>query len=281
MKSIELKVLVLVYCIICLSSCTTTRQSLLVVDGQSSDLLQEHEEAECDTIKDVQEEASKEVGMPVRSSAAVENVSDTESRNQEKNSDDGAEQKVPEVTAEAKEHDNSTVEVQQVYEKRKEDVEADEYSKDSISHKHEKSVASSEQQEDVSSSVQGIRSANPMKDKSFMWPVSGSVLKHIEQQNDDFRDGITIKAKSGTSVFSAADGVVILCKHGNEVYGNYVVVKHGKYTVTYGNLKSIEIKKGQQIKKGSIIGTVGRTGQAKQPQLFFSVKKKGIVINPE
>ncbi|WPX97715.1 murein hydrolase activator EnvC family protein [Candidatus Fokinia crypta] len=269
MKSIELKVLVLAYCVICLTSCTTTPRTFVVVDGYSDSLSQESDAVE-GALKDESQEIQEEkVNQPQSSSAEVESTSGSELQNQTNSNEEIVQHKAPDIIADTRERlFNPTVEVQ-----------SNEQQKESI--KQENTLSSKHQEDVFLSSVIDARSSHPMKDKSFIWPVSGAILKHMEQQNDDFKDGITIKAKSGAKVLAVADGVVMLCKHGNEIYGNYVVIKHGKYTITYGNLKSIEVKKGKKTKRGDVIGLVGRSGQAKQPQLFFSVKKNGIAVDPE
>ena len=115
----------------------------------------------------------------------------------------------------------------------------------------------------------------PKNNRSFMWPISGVIDKHMYQHNenkaDKIKDGITIKAKRDTTVVASSDGIVVLTKREDKVYGNYVVIKHGNHIVTYGNLEKITVKKGEKVTKESKIGEVGRSGMAKHPQLYFGM----------
>lgn len=69
---------------------------------------------------------------------------------------------------------------------------------------------------------------------------------------------------------------------GNKSYGNCVKILHsnGYYTL-YAHLKSVKVKKGQNVKQGEVIGVIGETGKAYGRHLHFEVRnKKDIRINP-
>ena len=64
-------------------------------------------------------------------------------------------------------------------------------------------------------------------------------------------------------------------------YGKVVKIKHpGGYESLYAHQSRIRVKKGQQVKKGQIIGYVGNTGRSTGPHLHFGLKKNGRWINP-
>ena len=96
-----------------------------------------------------------------------------------------------------------------------------------------------------------------------------------------FHAGVDIGANAGKMVRSAASGKVTFAgKKG--AYGNCVIIKHKHgYSTTYAHLKNIRCKKGQQIKTGEKIGTVGSTGLSTGPHLHFEIKQNGRYINPE
>lgn len=102
-------------------------------------------------------------------------------------------------------------------------------------------------------------------------PVTGNLV---------FHKGVDLAAPRGTSVFACADGVVQ--STGNDpVYGNYVILLHegGKESL-YGHLFSIKIELRERIKSGSILGTVGSTGQSTGPHLHFEIHENGIPKDP-
>ena len=92
-----------------------------------------------------------------------------------------------------------------------------------------------------------------------------------------FHNGVDIGAPIGTPIVAPEDGTVIVT--GNQdnycrkaAYGRFVVLKHpDNLTTLYGHLSQIIVKKGDTVKKGDIIGYVGRTGYATGPHLHFTV----------
>jgi len=65
-------------------------------------------------------------------------------------------------------------------------------------------------------------------------------------------------------------------------YGNLILVKHGGgYLTAYGHLGKIMVKKGDVLKKGQTLGTVGTSGQVSSPQLHFEIRKGTTALNPQ
>ncbi len=95
--------------------------------------------------------------------------------------------------------------------------------------------------------------------------------------------GVDYVAKSGSSVLSAADGIIIVADnrtlHPN--YGNTVLVQHkGGYQTLYSHLESIEAKTGTWVKAGQNIGVIGDTGKTTGLHLHFEVIKDNQRIDP-
>ena len=87
-------------------------------------------------------------------------------------------------------------------------------------------------------------------------------------------NGVDIGAPSGTPIYAAAAGSVIVAKSGgyNGGYGNYVVIKHGNGTQTlYAHMSSVAASSGS-IEKGALIGYVGNTGKSTGNHLHFEVR---------
>lgn len=92
--------------------------------------------------------------------------------------------------------------------------------------------------------------------------------------------GIDLAAPSGTSVFAALDGQVVMAgKH--KQYGNFVVVDHGNGVATlYAHHKLNLVHEGDIVRRGQKIAEVGRTGNATGPHLHFELKIDGQQRNP-
>lgn len=113
-----------------------------------------------------------------------------------------------------------------------------------------------------------------------MWPVEGVLTSRYGARNGKGHDGIDIGAAPGTGVKAAAAGDVIFADtHGS--YGNLVLVRHagGLVTVYAHNSKNL-VNKGQRVKQGQAIATVGATGHATGPHLHFEVRRGVEAVNP-
>ena len=117
----------------------------------------------------------------------------------------------------------------------------------------------------------------------FAWPIHGQIISKFGPKSGGlYNDGINIKAAEGSAVKSAEDGVVAYV--GNELkgYGNLVIIKHsGGWITAYAHLANASVKRGQNVSKGTKIGTVGATGNVTSPQLYFGLRKGRDAVNPE
>lgn len=95
-----------------------------------------------------------------------------------------------------------------------------------------------------------------------------------------FHDGIDIGVQLYTPIQAPADGIVIVAKWYNG-YGNYIEIDHGNGVHSfYGHLSSFNVKIGDKITQGKIIGKSGNTGIGTGAHLHFGVHKNGQRTNP-
>jgi murein DD-endopeptidase MepM/ murein hydrolase activator NlpD len=95
-----------------------------------------------------------------------------------------------------------------------------------------------------------------------------------------FHAGVDFIAAAGSSILSAAGGVVSAAEWHNE-YGNMVDIDHDNgLTTRYAHLASKAVKVGDVVLKGQAIGTLGSTGRATGPHLHFEVRENSVPINP-
>lgn len=95
--------------------------------------------------------------------------------------------------------------------------------------------------------------------------------------------GIDMTAPAGTPVYATGDGTVQLAGRGKELsgYGNCVIISHGYgFQTLYGHLKEVKVRRGQKVKRGELLGTVGRTGLAQGNHLHYEVIQNGRKVNP-
>lgn len=123
--------------------------------------------------------------------------------------------------------------------------------------------------------------ALPLTDSSFVVAKGfGWTFSRLTQANE-FEAGLTLAAAAGRPVFAAADGVVRwagavplrpVTSYSHLV--KVVAIRHGtRYVTLYGRLSSVEVRRGQRVRKGEEIGTVGMDPILAVPRLHYEVWK--------
>ena len=93
-------------------------------------------------------------------------------------------------------------------------------------------------------------------------------------------EGDDFSAKRGTEVVSTADGIVKISKYYGS-FGNYIEIDHGNgYITCYGHLHKRNVKKGQKVERGQLIGNVGNTGRSTGSHLHYEVRYKNNTLDP-
>jgi murein DD-endopeptidase MepM/ murein hydrolase activator NlpD len=93
--------------------------------------------------------------------------------------------------------------------------------------------------------------------------------------------GLDFSAPIGTEIYATGNGVVKSVDQEARGYGNHVVISHGYgYETLYGHMSKFNVREGQKVKRGDVIGFVGSTGTSTAPHLHYEVIKNGQKINP-
>lgn len=93
--------------------------------------------------------------------------------------------------------------------------------------------------------------------------------------------GVDYSVPEGTPVKAAADGTVVLVAD-HFFGGNAVFLDHGDGLVTqYFHLSRVDVRQGQSLERGALVGAVGATGRATGPHLHFGVRFRGARVDPE
>lgn len=121
---------------------------------------------------------------------------------------------------------------------------------------------------------------------NFMQPVRGrntgrfGLRRIINGQKRNPHSGMDIAAPTGTPVKATAAGQVI---HTDDFFftGKVVYLDHGSGVISlYAHLSRINVKPGQWLKRGEILGRVGSTGRATGPHLHWSIYLNGQAVDP-
>ncbi len=119
------------------------------------------------------------------------------------------------------------------------------------------------------------------------WPVDGNVTSHYGRREHpktgerQFHTGVDIAAEPGRPVRATADGIVSFADWSGGS-GNLVALEHGfGFSTYYAHNKMVNVKVGQRVKRGDIIGYVGSTGNSTGPHVHYEVWKEGKPVNPK
>ncbi len=119
---------------------------------------------------------------------------------------------------------------------------------------------------------------------NFIWPIRGRISSpygvRVSNGRKEFHSGIDIGGSTGTNIVATESGRVSYTGY-MRGYGNVIILSHDRgYSTVYGHNSVNLVKKGQYVKKGSIIGKVGRTGNATGSHLHFEIRLSGKPVNP-
>ncbi len=96
-----------------------------------------------------------------------------------------------------------------------------------------------------------------------------------------FHSGMDFSANVGTPIFATGDGKVTRANNQLSGYGNLIEIDHGYgYKTRFAHLSKYNVKPGQTVKRGDIIGYSGSTGRSSGPHLHYEVHYKGNPVNP-
>ena len=119
-------------------------------------------------------------------------------------------------------------------------------------------------------------------DGQFQWPLQGKVISRFGAKiGGQHNDGINIAAHAGDQVLAADSGVVAYS--GNELkgFGNLLLIRHANGWITaYAHNQKLLVKKGDKVKRGQPIATVGATGNVDSPQLHFEIRRGSDPVDP-
>jgi len=134
--------------------------------------------------------------------------------------------------------------------------------------------------------VLATRSRERYWEEGFLLPLQGRITTRfgtgrvLNGKPRSSHSGVDISGKRGKQVLGANDGKVLLA---DDFYlsGNTVVVDHGWGVSTiYAHLDRIDVREGQEVKRGQALGTVGSTGRSTGPHLHFGAFIRGSKIDP-
>src|SRR5687767_11555083 len=127
-----------------------------------------------------------------------------------------------------------------------------------------------------------IPAIQPIANEQLIALASGFGMRvHPIYEVKKMHSGIDFAAPIGTPIYATADGKIEEVNVRFSGYGKMVVIDHGfGYKTRYAHMHEFAVRKGQNIKRGELIGYVGDTGLSTAPHLHYEVLMNGVLINP-
>lgn len=122
----------------------------------------------------------------------------------------------------------------------------------------------------------------PISNKDLARTASGYGLRiHPYYKITKFHYGMDFTAPSGTDIYATGNGVVAEVLSSKRGLGNNIIINHGfGYVSIYAHLERFNVRSGQKVKRGDIIGFVGSTGMSLAPHLHYEIKINGLNVDP-
>jgi murein DD-endopeptidase MepM/ murein hydrolase activator NlpD len=120
-----------------------------------------------------------------------------------------------------------------------------------------------------------------------IWPIKGWITSGFGKRASPLTGepgrhyGVDIANEVGSPIRATADGMVVYA--GWETgYGRVVVIEHGYgFSTRYGHCSVIDVKVGDEVKRGQVISYVGSTGRSTGSHLHYEVRLHGVPVDPE
>lgn len=122
----------------------------------------------------------------------------------------------------------------------------------------------------------------PLSNKDMTRTAAGYGWRiHPYYRISKFHYGMDFTAPLGTDVYATGNGTVAGMVTSQRGFGKHIVIDHGfGYTSTYAHLSNFNVRVGQKVKRGDIIGYVGNSGTSVANHLHYEIKLNGINVDP-
>ncbi len=122
----------------------------------------------------------------------------------------------------------------------------------------------------------------PIANKDLTRTASGFGWRiHPIYKISKFHYGMDFTAPAGTDVYATGNGTVKSVITSQRGYGKHIIIDHGYgYTSMYAHLSGFNVRVGQKVQRGDVIGFVGNTGTSVANHLHYEIKLNGVNVDP-
>ena len=130
--------------------------------------------------------------------------------------------------------------------------------------------------------LKSIPAIIPVSNKDLTRTASGYGWRiHPIYKISKFHYGMDFTAPLGTDVYATGNGTVVGMVSSQRGFGKHIIIDHGfGYSSVYAHLSNFNVKVGQKVKRGDIIGYVGNSGTSVANHLHYEIKLNGVNVDP-
>jgi murein DD-endopeptidase MepM/ murein hydrolase activator NlpD len=136
--------------------------------------------------------------------------------------------------------------------------------------------------------ARAVRAKETFWASGFIWPVTGRISgvfgsqRILNGEPQNMHSGVDVAAPAGTPVKAPAPGIVRLAETGMYFEGGLIFIDHGqKLESAFLHLSRVDVKPGDAVAQGDVIGAVGATGRATGPHMHWSLRWTDRLVDPQ
>lgn len=165
-------------------------------------------------------------------------------------------------------------------------------SEDAIGSEGQQGASDGESDNEDSDEASGLAGINFDVSSILVWPVEGNILIDYDMENTVYfatldlykcSDAVCIQSEVGTPVYAGYAGVIEEIAYNTEIGNNVTVSMGNGYMLTYGQLKDVQIDKGDVIEEGDLIGYIGNPSKyytVEGANLYMKMTHDGTPVDP-
>jgi murein DD-endopeptidase MepM/ murein hydrolase activator NlpD len=140
-------------------------------------------------------------------------------------------------------------------------------------------ISLAQRKEEMLKSVPAIL---PISNDDLTRTASGYGLRiHPIYKITKFHNGMDFTAPAGTDIYATGDGTVAYVQSSQRGLGKHIIIDHGfGYTSIYAHLSNFNVRKGQKVHRGDVIGYVGNSGTSVANHLHYEIKLNRKNVDP-
>ena len=128
--------------------------------------------------------------------------------------------------------------------------------------------------------IAALKAAPPRPNLTLSRPTTAPLSGTFGPRENRFHTGIDFAASLGSPIVAAADGIVSYAGWHPGGWGYLVTIAHAQTRTMYAHLSRVDVRVGQRVQRGAVVGAAGSSGNASGAHLHFELRLRGAALDP-